>query len=290
VFLSHLDTTSVKAKRSAFFQASIVLVVFLAIFLWRAASVYSTYGSPSKLYTAFSLSPCILLLVDLYVLHRTGTAVVIFARGHLWYRLVYGFRPTEIVIRRPHADQLPQFANMTITEGGNKFRDLVFRAVDINLLRNNPGSLTELGFWDIDYRACEEAYGLARMQGPGSIEEAAWRVSVWTRHGAQPPACWMVLEEWKTHDPDVQEQRLGFLKKKLEAIGKGDLYDKWQNLLYKGSVTPSGASKPLNMNLLAEMMTFFEREGVDFASIAKEMHVEFEKEYESSRSELPIGY
>ncbi len=76
----------------------------------------------------------------------------------------------------------------------------------------------------------------------------------------------------------------------MEAIGKGDLYDKWQNLLYMGSATPSGASKPLNMNLLAEMMTFFEREGVDFASIAKEMHVEFEKEYESSRSELPIGY
>jgi len=289
VFLSHLDQTPVEAKRKAFLQKCAYLSPYLAVFLWRLSSVYATYGSLSKLYSGLSFSGIIWLSVDLFFfVFLTGPPVLNFARNPLWYRIRYGFRPTEIVIRRPLPSQLYQFAYMSITEGRNKFRDQVLRGMDNILLQTTPGDFTQLNFWQIDYRTCAEAYGLTQLQGPGQIEEAAWRMSVWTRHGAQPPACWMFHEEWKVHDPARRDRRLALLKESLEVVGKGHLYDQWLSMLFASSRTPNGGNKPLSTNIMSEQVAFFHREGVDFRHITDEITIKIDKEFESS--EMPIGF
>ncbi len=77
---------------------------------------------------------------------------------------------------------------MSLAEGSALFHDEIIRALDPNLLAIRPGdALQTPGVWLVDYRACEEAYDLVRLLGPGSIEEDAWRMSVWTRDTARFP-------------------------------------------------------------------------------------------------------
>ncbi|KLO18514.1 hypothetical protein SCHPADRAFT_993551 [Schizopora paradoxa] len=290
VFLSHLDQTPVEAKRKAFFQGCAFTSVFLAVFIWRLTRVYRNYyfATLSDLSSALSLSGVIWLCIDLYILYLTGPPPFNFVRNSLWYRLRYGFRQTEIVIRRPVHNQLPQFNNMSIAEGRDKFRDQVLRGMDNILLQTKPGDLTSLGFWQVDYSACAEAYDLTSLVGPGCIEEAAWRMAIFTRHGAQPPACWMVHEEWKVHDPARRDRRLALLKENLEALGKGQLFDQWLGMLFASSTTPNGGKKPLSTNMMNEQVAFFQREGVDFKQITDQMSKQVDKEFESS--EMPIGF
>jgi len=120
-----------------------------------------------------------------------------------------------VVLRRPHVLLLRQIANLPVEEGSEVFHDKLMRAMDFDHLQSKPGDVFETAVWEVDYRACGEAYKLAQLHSAESIEEDAWKMSVWTRHGAKHEASWVVIEVWKTYDPARKERRLEIIKVRI---------------------------------------------------------------------------
>ncbi len=58
--------------------------------------------------------------------------------------------------------------------------------------------------------------------------------------------------------------------------------------MYASSTTPSGASKPFNMNMMKDQIAFFKREGIDFEFHIEEASKQVDEEF--APSAMPIGF
>ncbi|KLO06476.1 hypothetical protein SCHPADRAFT_946067 [Schizopora paradoxa] len=289
IFLSHLDMTPVGTKKIAFYSALGTHLLYLAIFLWRAYRLYTSYGSPSKLYSQLSLYGIAFLCLDLYIVKVMAHAVRKFARNSFWYRLRCGFRPTEIVIRRPHPTYIQKLNALSVAEGSTLLHYELHRAMDVNTLNNRPGdALQTPEVWLVDYHACVEAYYLSRLVGPGAIEEDAWRMSVWTKD-PNPTGGWKVIENWKIlHDHARRDRYLQVFIDKLLALGKGHLFDPWLKLMSEEATTPTGEDLPLNMGMADARVALFESEGIDYEQFMTEIDQRVKQEFFSLN--MPVGF
>ena len=104
---------------------------------------------------------------------------------------------------------MKRLRTMTIADAGTILNDQILRAMDYNFLQVTPGDISDVNFWNIDYRASLEAYELARANGSQKIEEDAWRGSVWLKSGTGE---WKVSEMWKMYDPARRDRRQELLK------------------------------------------------------------------------------
>ncbi|KLO06475.1 hypothetical protein SCHPADRAFT_1002337 [Schizopora paradoxa] len=286
VLLSHLDNVPLSVQRRSFIQTCVVHGIFFSIFTWRLIRVYENYGSLQKLYASLTFSGLLWLCFNLAILYVTGPPSIEFARTTFWHRLRYGFRPTEIVIRQPIASRMKRLGTMTIADAGSILNDQILRAMDHNFLQVTPGDISDNNFWNIDYRASREAFELSRADGPRRVDEHAWRSSVWLKSGTGD---WKVAEHWKMCDPARRDRRQELLKDKLDAMGKGELYEKWRSMVQMNTTTPSGDSTYISARVVNEHLAFFEREGVDFGPIGEEINGQIDAEFDSQDA-LPIGF
>jgi hypothetical protein len=121
-----------------------------------------------------------------------------FITGHLWLRLRWGFRQTEIIFRKPKSSWgYP--AGISPEERQRQFQDSVCRAIDPKLINENTGYLTSVDIWLLNYDLIAEAYALAEQ---GFIDESTWNLSVWQKVKGE----WSVWEVWRVHDKDQMAQ------------------------------------------------------------------------------------
>jgi hypothetical protein len=104
---------------------------------------------------------------------------------YLLPRIRYGFRPTEIIIRKPKAELTSLALNDIVAS--------ITCAIDVWFLANNAGVNTQTNFWHLDHAAANEAFELARR---GEIPESTWKTTLWRKdeHG------WVGHEIWRQHE------------------------------------------------------------------------------------------
>ncbi|KAF8917355.1 hypothetical protein CPB85DRAFT_1250174 [Mucidula mucida] len=154
-------------------------------------------------YLARCIHYIITLIVDVVVYTQLPPILLKFATGHLWMRLRYGFRPVEIVFRKPTGAQHLKIKDLPPQEYHTAYMNSILHAIDARLLNHNVGYNTRDGFWVLEYTAAIDAFKLAQT---GKIPIETWELSVWQK----------IEGKWSCDG--VQ---------KLHSLGKQDILDEW---------------------------------------------------------------
>lgn len=139
----------------------------------------------------------ITLIVDVVVYTQLPPILLKFATGHLWMRLRYGFRPVEIVFRKPTGAQHLKIKDLPPQEYHTAYMNSILHAIDARLLNHNVGYNTRDGFWVLEYTAAIDAFKLAQT---GKIPIETWELSVWQKIEGK----WCVWPVHEQNNPDLQ--------------------------------------------------------------------------------------
>lgn len=172
--------------------------------------------SPAPRISTVSLAANILF--DLFLYFDIWPILRTFISGHLWLRIRYGFRETEVIFRRPSKWRLKMLKNLHAEERDKRFVNALYRAIDRTLVNHTTGILTGDDFWVLDYSAACEAYGYLQS---GEIDEDTWKLGVWQKSGDH----WAVWQVWKAHEDDETANWLEKFRVSLEFFLRISLAD-----------------------------------------------------------------
>ncbi|KAF8889949.1 hypothetical protein BD779DRAFT_311111 [Infundibulicybe gibba] len=175
------------------------------------------------------------LIIDFLLYNVVWPGVRAFITGHLWLRLRWGFKKTEIVFRKPTGWRLAALKDLPPEEFQRRYADILHRAIDPKLVSENPGYLTYNDYWVLEDRAVGDAYSLVAK---GEINIKIWELSVWTRIGGE----WHVWEVWRLHDKETVGMVTTTITEKLKSMGKEDIIEQWKSMGTPGApTTPTDA-------------------------------------------------
>lgn len=204
-------------NRAAFVPTFVLNGIFTVIIIWRILSGSYRYlpilGEMSQI-PVFRSRPqetsylwAILNFgIDYFLFKKLCPIVYKYITGHLWLRLRWGFRPTEIVFRKPTGWRRILHNNIQSAEQRSlDWTNTLYRAIDPNLINGNPGYNTRSDFWVLEYEATCDAYALLKS---GEVDEKIWELSVWQLEAGQ----WHVWEVWRVHDKSQFTKGLDLFK------------------------------------------------------------------------------
>ncbi|KAL0949008.1 hypothetical protein HGRIS_009107 [Hohenbuehelia grisea] len=279
-FITHLDRSPVVLKMFTFAIAPLLFNTLLAcILIWR---LYST----GNFYAPFLISTEIGLLrtrdhedqtlfwkvinvgVDIFLWKSIAPLLMRFATGHLWLRLRWGFRPTEIVFRQPSGWRAMMMqasaGSRSVEENRKALTESVMKAIDPGFLASNVGYNTRKDIWVLEYVATCAAYSLLAK---GEVEEQLFEVSVWERQEDG----WTVWEAWRLFDPDLGQAVAKIFQEKVIALGKAHLLEKWEQIRIDFQSQPQESIMPFQEASRA----LFESEGVDYNALWAEAQLAY---------------
>ncbi|KAF8895156.1 hypothetical protein BD779DRAFT_705238 [Infundibulicybe gibba] len=229
ICISHLDRSPVSQKQINFAIALFICSVLSGLMTWRVLTAKSHYAGIAAAFglvnsdTVDSRWYWMLMhaLIDyqLYSIgwHRLRNFVV----GQLWHRVQWGFRPTEIILRRPTAKQSPTPPN---EKKQVKYATKLNEAVDPSLVYKNIGVHTATPFWGVDFKAMGDAYQMLKKR---EIMEEAWDLRVWTFEDGQ----WTSLELWRLYDNATNKETERIIKDTLRSQGRERVVKQWDALM-----------------------------------------------------------
>ncbi|KAF8871189.1 hypothetical protein BD779DRAFT_1680579 [Infundibulicybe gibba] len=214
-FITHIDRSPVYAKIVAFQGPLWINIILGGLLTWRAMKGTSHYYSMvSIFYSEFIMKPnptpmswtwtIINGIIDLCLYNLVWPGVRAFITGHLWLRLRWGFKETEIVFRKPTGWRRALLDRLSPEEFQRQYNDVLYRAIDPKLMLENTGYLTRIDYWALEYNAVGDAYAL---MAAGELDIETWDLSVWTREGGE----WHVWEVWRLHDKKSMEVVVGIV-------------------------------------------------------------------------------
>jgi hypothetical protein len=165
-------------RREIFATPLILHILFAAVTIWRARNNYRVivavvlndfnYIEPRGLLRQNGFwSWCWMFaaaIFDYHLIKTFGSALYDFITGHLWLRLRYGFRETEVVFRTP---------------SNAAWQSSLLRATSHRFLVEDPGCTSHCPPWKLCYTASADAYHLANE---GVFDLKNWELSVWHRN------------------------------------------------------------------------------------------------------------
>ncbi|KAF9453559.1 hypothetical protein P691DRAFT_800185 [Macrolepiota fuliginosa MF-IS2] len=252
-FITRLDRTSILRKKLIFVRSLVYNVVILvgsaalvAVFVFHdlASNV------PESLRLTLSITQGILLLWAISVLLFTTSTP--FFLGECRLRLKYGFRSTEIIIRRSPSESLSAPASHEPSE--LRWRASL-RAVDPTLLYSNPASILASDFWVMEHAIIMDVYADMEKNkiNEEDLEFTAWR---------ECDGVWTGLELWRLHSVASDQQEVALFKAFLTSKGKRELISAWERLFdsEKTAVTQT----PENYKSIVKR---FSQEGIDYEAV-----------------------
>jgi len=212
---------------------------------------------PTPVKLAFCITQDILIGSAIIVLIRSTTIPFFFGECRL--RILYGFRPSEIIIRKPPT--IPSMLNSNVPEDQRleRFWRIATRAVNPELLYSNTSAILSSDYWTLEYRAVFDA--IRRIED-GQFAEEALEFSIWKQdHGI-----WNVCELWRMHEIMTDQQEVTMFKAFLTQSGKEELLAIWQDML---SCSPSGkhVERSPSPKAYQAMVDKFAREGLDYETV-----------------------
>ncbi|TFK45032.1 hypothetical protein BDQ12DRAFT_673980 [Crucibulum laeve] len=240
-FISHLDKHKKMTKFIVFLPVLAINTALATLLIYRFLSGSSVdlivgiflgkYIAPSYS-TSKSLKSWIWVtlcgLFDYYLFKNAMPPVYRFITTHLWVRLRYGFRDTEVVFRAPTGWRKYVVDNLPPEQARWEREKALGRAIAPKLLAENPGYTTRSDFWVLHYPPTMDAYW---MEKNGNLPLDAWDLRVWQK---DPQHGWMVLEAYKLNEHGLSEAILEVVKEMLRAQGKEELITRWLEMAAKG--------------------------------------------------------
>ncbi|KAF8874166.1 hypothetical protein BD779DRAFT_1476618 [Infundibulicybe gibba] len=164
-----------------------------------------------------------------------------FITGHLWLRLRWGFRETEIVFRKPTGWRRALLNGLPPEEFERQSTDtILYRAIDPKLVSLNTGYLTRSDYWVLEYGAVGDAYSLVAT---GEVDIKTWDMNVWTRKEGE---CNYVGSECR-------------LLEKLKSMGKEDVVEQWKSMRTPG--------KPVTTQTTSAIVDLFRSQGISLEEL-----------------------
>ncbi|KAG7445946.1 uncharacterized protein BT62DRAFT_143987 [Guyanagaster necrorhizus] len=187
-FITHLDRMPISMKVGIFLIPFTFNTIMATLIAWRAISASTRYHITAFLFVG-ELMPkhkaeppsswfwfCINILIDIFVYQFMFPVVKKFVLGHLWLRIRWGFRPIEIVFRKPTGLRRGSLNKLPPDEFQLAYTQSIFQAIDPNFLKTNVGYNTRIGFWSVEYEAPMSAYSLVE---DGIVDLEYWDVSIY---------------------------------------------------------------------------------------------------------------
>lgn len=170
----------------------------IAVFILRGLAS----NVPESLNVTLSITQGLLLLWAILVL--LATTFVPFLLGECRLRWRYGFRPTEVIIRRSP----PESPSTASSEPPERRWRASLRAIDPTLLYSNPASILASDFWVMEHAIIMDVY--AGME-KGEISEEDLEFTAWRECGG----VWTGLELWRLHSVASGQQEIALFKVRL---------------------------------------------------------------------------
>ncbi|KAF8909390.1 hypothetical protein CPB84DRAFT_1673464 [Gymnopilus junonius] len=221
-FITRLDRSPVARKRSALsnpflpssslytrlaFLKALLLNVSVLLFTSALAAITIlrdlTSPLPTPVKLAFCITQDVLIATAIVVLVRSTTVPFFF--GECQLRLLYGFRPSEIIIRKPPS--VPLLLNSDVPEDQRmeRFWRMATRAVNPELLYSNASAMLSSDYWTLEYRAVFDA--IRRIQR-GQFTDDALEFAIFK----QDDGIWNVCELWRMHEIMTDQQEVTMFK------------------------------------------------------------------------------
>jgi len=200
---------------------------------------------------------------DYYMLSTLWPLLRTFVTSHLWLRLRYGFRQTEVVFRVPTGRAYDNMMALPPAQFNEALQASLTHATSRQFLVGKTGFNTRSPPWNLCYTASTDAYHLANS---GQFDLNNWELSVWQKNEYQQ---WTVWEAWKHQDPTVSAKALILIKEKLLAEGREEFVGKWDAVLVEQRNRVSVASEmtPAVEQLVESVNNLFKEEGLDFGEL-----------------------
>ena len=314
LYISHIDRSPVRIKMCVPLSASILscreltltfthrIVFMVPLFMYIAVSAFMIWRASKNYHVVLALvlndfyyvetasskriqngfwSWCWMFMVasiDYYLLSILWPLVRGFLTGHLWLRLRYGFRETEVVFRTPTGGEYVSMMALPPNQFQQAWQTSLLQATNRQFLTENAGFNTRSPPWHLCYTASTDAYRLANSC---QFDLKNWELSVWEKDRHQQ---WTVMEVWKHQDSTLCVKALSLIKvfssslvvtgrlltssqEKLIAEGREGLVEKWQAVLngQAGIVAAPLLSQPTPAieGLVETINTLFLEEGLD---------------------------
>ena len=222
-FITRLDRSPIRAKRwfpfpsyqrqpltvsirLAFAKAFALNVVVLAFLTGLAAvtvakDLLSTFPAPFRL--GLCITQDLAIMLAILVLLRSTT--VPFFWGECRFRFRYGFRASELIIRKPPKAGLALQSHLPEDQRLERYWRMATRAVNPELLYSNSNALLSSEYWIMEYSAVFDA--MERISA-GDFDEEALEFSVWK----QDNGTWSSCELWRMHEIMTDQQEVAMFK------------------------------------------------------------------------------
>ena len=143
---------------------------------------------------------------DYHLLGTLWVQVRNFVTGHLWFRIRYGFRETEVVFRAPTGKEFDEMMALPPMKFQQVFQMSLQEAANPEFILGNTGFNTRLPPWELCYAASMDAY---RLADDGLFDLKNWELSMWSKDGYHS---WTVLETWRHQDPFLCAMAIEIMK------------------------------------------------------------------------------
>jgi len=257
-FITRLDRSPIKAKRLAFAKAFALNVVVLGFLVGLAAAtvakdLLSTFPVPFRL--GLCVTQDLAIMLAILVLLRSTT--IPFFWGECRFRFYYGFRSSELIIRKLPKTGLALQSHLPEDQRLERYWRMATRAVNPKLLYSNSNALLSSEYWIMEYSAVFDAMERIAV---GDFDEEALEFAVWK----QDKGTWSSCELWRMHEIMTDQQEVAMFKIFLTEAGKQELLAIWQDMLSTPSTTIVRSPSP---KAYQAMVDKFAREGLDYETV-----------------------
>ncbi|KAF9466051.1 hypothetical protein BDZ94DRAFT_1319703 [Collybia nuda] len=187
-FITHLDRAPLSHKRKAFVRGLLMNLGLIGFIAWLVSAIItqSVYSpTPTPVMTALCVTQDLIIAWAIYSILITTTIPFFMRECRL--RLRCGFRPTEVVFRKPPVLS----TNLSDEERAELYRRFVTRSMDPHLIYASFWSFLTSELWVSEHLAIMEAHDLIDKGDidEGSLESALLR---------QENGTWSICEICKT--------------------------------------------------------------------------------------------
>jgi len=258
-FITRLDRSPIRAKRLAFAKALALNVVVLAFLIGLAAATVAKdllSSFPAQFRLGLCITQDLAIMLAILVLLRSTT--IPFFWGECRFRFHYGFRASELIIRKPPKSGLALQNHLPEDQRLERYWRMATRAVNPELLYSNSNALLSSEYWIMEYSAVFDA--MERIAA-GDFDEEALEFAVWK----QDNGTWSSCELWRMHEIMTDQQEVAMFKTFLTDAGKQDLLAIWQDMLTTPLTTV--IVRPPSSKAYQAMVDRFAREGLDYETV-----------------------
>jgi hypothetical protein len=188
------------------------------------------------------------------VLLRSTT--VPFFWGECRLRFRYGFRASELIIRKPPKAGSTLQSHLPEDQRLERHWRMATRAVNPKLLYSNGSALLSSEYWIMEYSAVFDAMERIAV---GDFDEESLEFAIWK----QDKGTWNSCELWRMHEIMTDQQEVTMFKTFLTEAGKQELLTIWQDMLS----TPTPLTQCPSPKAYQAMVSKFAREGLDYETI-----------------------